>query len=92
VSKQTVAVRIDLPVVIARRVRAEHRAHACACATWGIVNSHSQTLMGEALVSGTVGIGTDPYSFERAEDAHLQQVKNGCLVISHPHGNTDLDC
>lgn len=48
--------------------------------------------MGDAVVSGTVSIGTDLYSFERAEDAHLQQVKYGCQVISHPNGNTDLDC
>jgi hypothetical protein len=84
VSGQTVPVRLDLRWswldgldrdTVHTHVRVPHE---------GIVNSHSQTLKGDALVSGTVSIATDPHSFERADDAHRQQVKYGCQVISHP--------
>ncbi|MDQ3689414.1 MAG: hypothetical protein M3406_05150 [Chloroflexota bacterium] len=59
----------------------------------GNVNSHQNTLMGEATVSGTVRIGTDVYTFDGVDGAHLQQVKYGCQVIAHPSaGEPDLSC
>jgi hypothetical protein len=57
-----------------------------------IVNSHSQTLMAAAVVSGTATIGADRVDFGPTAGAHLQQVKYGCQVITHPHGTVDLDC
>ncbi|MGI8998286.1 MAG: hypothetical protein ACR2GO_01035 [Candidatus Limnocylindria bacterium] len=59
----------------------------------GNVNSHQNTLMGEATVSGSVRIGEDLYSFDGVEGAHLEQVKAGCQVIAHPSaGEPDLSC
>ena len=58
----------------------------------GNVNSHQNTLMGEAVVGGTVTIGDATYAFEGVEGAHLQQVKYGCQVIAHPGGEPDLSC
>jgi len=59
----------------------------------GNVNSHQNTLMGDATVSGTVRIGDDLLSFDGVEGAHLQQVKYGCQVIAHPAaGDPDLSC
>jgi hypothetical protein len=59
----------------------------------GNVNSHQNTLMGEATVSGTVRIGENLYSFDGVEGAHLEQVKAGCQVIAHPSaGEPDLSC
>lgn len=57
-----------------------------------IVNSHSQTLMADAAVSGTVTVDGTPYTFEPVGDAHLQQVKYGCQLIDHPQGEADLSC
>lgn len=64
-------------------VRAPHGA---------IVNSHAQTLMADAVVQGTVTIDADRFAFGRTDGAHLQQVKYGCQVIRHPHGDADLAC
>ena len=59
----------------------------------GVVNSHQNTLMGDATVSGTVRIGDATYTFDGVEGAHLQQVKYGCQVIPHPGiGEPDLSC
>ena len=41
----------------------------------GNVNSHQNTLMGDAVVSGTVTIGDQTYVFNDVVEAHLQQVK-----------------
>ena len=92
VSGQTVPVRLDLQWSLLDGFDRDTVHTHVRVPRGGIVNSHSQTLRGDALVSGTVSIGTDPHPFERTEDAHLQQAKYGCQVISHPHGNTDLDC
>jgi hypothetical protein len=59
----------------------------------GNVNSHQNTLMGGAVVSGTVTIGSDVLTFRDVDGAHLQQVKYGCQVIAHPAtGEPDLSC
>lgn len=58
----------------------------------GNVNSHQNTLMGDAVVSGTVSMGRVTYAFSDVEGAHLQQVKYGCQVIAHPGGEPDLSC
>jgi len=59
----------------------------------GNVNSHQNTLGGDATVSGTVVIGDAVYTFDAVEGAHLQQVKYGCQVIAHPSaGEPDLSC
>jgi len=92
ISGRTIPVRLDLHWslvgefdrdTVHSHVRLPHGA---------IVNSHSQTLMGDAVVSGGVRIGTEPFVFGPTNGAHLQQVKFGCQVISHPHGDVDLDC
>lgn len=92
VSGQTVPVHLDLVWTLVgefdrdtvhSHVRVPHGA---------IVNSHSQTLMGDALVGGTVTIGSEALEFGPTEGAHLQQVKYGCQVVSHPQGDADLDC
>ena len=59
----------------------------------GNVNSHQNTLMGTATVSGTVVVGDQEFSFDGVEGGHLQQVKYGCQVIAHPStGDPDLGC
>jgi hypothetical protein len=59
----------------------------------GNVNSHQNTLSGSAIVSGTVVIDGDSFSFSGAQDAHLQQVKYGCQVIARPAAeDPDLSC
>jgi hypothetical protein len=58
----------------------------------GTVNSHWNSLMGEATVRGTVTIGTQTSTFANVEGAHLQQLKYGCQVIVHDKTNGDLDC
>jgi hypothetical protein len=59
----------------------------------GNVNSHQNTLMGDAVVSGTVTIGDQAYAFSDVAGAHLEQVKYGCQVIAHPAaGEPDLSC
>ncbi|MCA1569696.1 MAG: hypothetical protein LC798_05110 [Chloroflexi bacterium] len=59
----------------------------------GNVNSHQNTLTGDAVVSGTVTIGSEVLSFEGVDGAHLQQVKYGCQVIAFPAaGDPDLSC
>jgi hypothetical protein len=58
----------------------------------GNVNSHQNTLMGDALVSGTVSMGGLTFRFSDVGGAHLQQVKYGCQVIAHPGGEPDLSC
>ena len=58
----------------------------------GNVNSHQNTLMGDATVGGTVIIGDEVLTFDRVEGAHLQQVKYGCQVVAHPSGEPDLSC
>lgn len=59
----------------------------------GIVNSHTQTLTGDALVSGEVSIGADRLTFPPTGGAVLSQVKSGCQVIVFPHASgTDLSC
>jgi hypothetical protein len=92
ISGRTVPVRLDLQWALVgefdrdtvhTHVRVPHGA---------IVNSHSQTLMGDAVVTGTATIGTDLIDFGSTAGAHLQQVKYGCQVITHPHGTVDLDC
>ncbi len=59
----------------------------------GNVNSHQNTLMGDATVSGTVVIGSEVLTFDSVEGAHVQQVKYGCQVVAHPSaGEPDLSC
>jgi len=58
----------------------------------GNVNSHQNTLMGDATVSGTVTVSDEVLTFDRVAGAHLQQVKYGCQVIAHPSGEPDLSC
>ena len=58
----------------------------------GNVNSHQNTLMGDAVVSGTVSIDGIAYAFSDVEGAHLSQVKYGCQVVAHPGGEPDLSC
>lgn len=59
----------------------------------GSVNSHQNTLMGEATVSGTVVMAGHTYVFDGIEGFHLEQVKYGCQVVAHPSaGEPDLSC
>jgi hypothetical protein len=59
----------------------------------GNVNSHQNTLMGDATVTGTVVIGEQDFAFHAVEGAHLQEVRYGCQVIAHPSaGDPDLSC
>jgi hypothetical protein len=58
----------------------------------GNVNSHQNTLMGDAVVSGTVSVGGSSFVFSDVEGAHLSQVKYGCQVVAHPGGEPDLSC
>lgn len=59
----------------------------------GIVNSHTQTLTGDALVSGDISIGADRLTFPPTGGTVLSQVKSGCQVIVFPHATgTDLSC
>lgn len=58
----------------------------------GNVNSHQNTLMGDATVSGSVSLGAATYVFSDVEGAHLSQVKYGCQVVAHPGGEPDLSC
>jgi hypothetical protein len=92
ISGRTVPVHLDLQWALVgefdrdtvhTHVRVPHGA---------IVNSHSQTLLADAVVSGTATIGADLVGFGPTVGAHLQQVKYGCQVITHPHGTVDLDC
>jgi len=58
----------------------------------GIVNSHTQTLMADATVSGTVLVGSELLTFGPSGNATLEQVKYGCQLIRHPRSNTDFSC
>lgn len=59
----------------------------------GNVNSHQNTLMGDATVSGTITVGDEIYVFDGVEGHHLQQVKYGCQVVARPSaGDPDLSC
>jgi hypothetical protein len=58
----------------------------------GTVNSHWNSLTGDATVSGTVSIGGEVLGFTAVEGAHLQQLKYGCQVITHAGTEADLDC
>jgi hypothetical protein len=59
----------------------------------GIVNGHTNTLMGSAVAWGTVTVDSVPAALARTTEAHLQQIKAVCQVIFYPHATSaDLDC
>jgi hypothetical protein len=92
ISGHTVPVRLELQWSLVGEFDRDTTHSHVRVAHGAIVNSHSQTLMGEAVVRGTVTIGSDRLVFGPTTGAHLQQVKYGCQVITHPHGDVDLDC
>jgi hypothetical protein len=92
ISEHTVPVRLELQWSLVGEFDRDTTHSHVRVAHGAIVNSHSQTLMGDAIVRGTVTIGSDRLVFGPTTGAHLQQVKYGCQVITHPHGDVDLDC
>lgn len=59
----------------------------------GIVNGHSNTLMGSAVAFGTLTIDGATTPLADTSEAHLQQIKAACQVIVYPHADSpDLDC
>lgn len=59
----------------------------------GIVNGHTNTLMGSAVAWGTLTVDGVMLSLGETNEAHLQQIKAACQVIAYPHAaNPDLDC
>jgi len=92
ISGNTVAVRLDLQWSLVGQFDRDTTHSHVRVAHGAIVNSHSQTLMGDAVVRGAVTIGPDRLVFGPTTEAHLQQVKYGCQVITHPDSDVDLDC
>jgi hypothetical protein len=92
VSGRSVPVRLDLRWSLVGELQRETVHSHVRVPQGAIVNSHSQTLTGDSVVSGMVAIGSDVLTFGPTGGAHVQQVKYGCQVVAHPHGDADLSC
>lgn len=91
VSGRTVPVRLDLQWSLTGALTRENGHSHARFPLGGIVNSHTQTLSGDALVSGSVAIASAVLTVEPTE-AYLEQVKYGCQVVFHPRGDAALSC
>ncbi|MDQ3880238.1 MAG: hypothetical protein M3295_04085, partial [Chloroflexota bacterium] len=58
----------------------------------GIVNSAANTWFAEAAAYGSVTLDGVNLTPAVTFDAHLQRVKQNCLVVTLPGGSTDFDC
>ena len=55
----------------------------------GIVNSHENDLLGDAIAAGSVLLGGETIVLEPSLEAHLQLIKAGCQKLVSPHQQFD---